>query len=220
MITCSKQNFIGQYPISYPKVAEITVNNRDWAIAFLRFFYITFQVASSYFVFMIVLLRLLILHKPMMVFSLKSRMIKTCTAIIWGFSIFLNFLPVLSSVGYHEDTKSKNMTDWKKDGLELNYETKDGLMVGYIVVADLGLAIPLFLTVFAYISMIFILRNKKKGEETRKEARHNENFRKLINGLVIWLMVCNAPYIYWAHWSLFLYLRCGNFILNINGVIN
>ena len=126
----------------------------------------------------------------MMVFSLKSRMIKTCTAVIWGFSIILNFLPVLSSVGYHEGTKSKNMTDWKKDGLELNYETKDGLLVGYIVVADLGLAIPLLLTVSAYISMIFILRNKKKDEETRKEARHNENFRKLINGLVIWLLVC------------------------------
>ena len=110
------------------------------------------------------------------------------------------------------------MTDWKKDGLELNYETKDGLLVGYIVVADLGLAIPLLLTVSAYISMIFILRNKKKEDETRKEARHNENFRKLINGLVIWLMVCNAPYIYWAHWSLLLYLQHGNFILDINGV--
>merc|ERR1711963_1387237 len=79
---------------------------------------------------MIVLLRLLIIWKPMLVFSIQARKTKICTAVIWFISLFLNLLPFLSSIGYDENTK-ENKDNWSKDGLEISYETKDALFISY-----------------------------------------------------------------------------------------
>ena len=217
-------NILGQYPClgsesSKPCVEEIYQANGEWKIALVRFCYITYQVASSYFVCMIVVLRLLIIYNPMMVFSVKMRTAKICTAIIWCIAVFLNFLPILSSAGYDEKTVSRNLTVMRRDGLNISYDTKDGLAVGYITVANLGIVLPLFLTIFAYISMIIVLKNKKQKQGAGKDAKNSENFQKLINGLVIWLIVCNAPYIYWLHWVLFLYLEHGKLWMSAWGVI-
>ena len=156
----------------------------------------------------------------MLVFSIQARKTKICTAVIWGISLFLNFLPFLSSIGYDENTK-ENKDNWSKDGLEISYETKDALFISYITVANLGLLLPLVLTIIAYIIKIIFLNNKKQNKETRKDVKNNEKFRKLINGLVVWLIVCNAPYIYWLHWALFIYMdkTRGNFMDTVAGVI-
>ena len=53
----------------------------------------------------------------------------------------------------------------------------------------------------------------------RKESKNNENFRKLINGLVVWLIVCNAPYIAWYHWVQGQYIEYGRMWSDIPGGI-
>ena len=198
---------------------EIYRNNEEWKIAIVRLCYITFQVASSYFVFFIVLLRLIIIYNPMMVMNLETRTAKICTRAIWGLAFLLNLLPVLCSIGYHEKTKSRTYTDWRRDGIYISYDTKDALMISYMIVANVGIALPLFLTIIAYIVTTIVLKNKKQNKETGKESSNTETFRKLINGLVIWLIVCNAPYIVWHNWVLFVYLNGGTLWNNVAGVI-
>ena len=173
--------------------------HEEWKIAVVRCCYITFHVASTYFVCLIVVLRLVIVYKPMKVLSLERKTTKIYTAIIWAFALFLNVLPIIASAGHGK--------------------SKQPMMICYFLVLHAGITLPLFLTILANILKIMALKKVKKTKETKKEAKNNENFQKLINGLVIWLIVCNVPYIAWYHWSLDLYLKTGKLWVDVAGVI-
>ena len=133
---------------------------------------------------------------------------KVFTFLIWVLALLLNLLPIICSAGYDENTSRK-----KGD--------KKGLEISFIVILYVGICLPLLLTSIAKILTIVALKKnkQKKNAEKENESIDNDNFGKLVNGLVIWLILCNAPYIAWYHWALSLYLRTGGLWKDTPGVI-
>jgi len=88
-------------------------------------------------------------------------------------------------------------------------------MACYFTVLHAGITIPLALTIVANIYLSCSLKNmsspdrvsKRTSKEMKKEKKNSQTFQKFLNGLVIWLVICNVPYIAWYHWSLNLYMK-------------
>ena len=49
----------------------------------------------------------------------------------------------------------------------------------------------------------------KQKCDTKAKKKNWVRLEKLTDGIVISLVVCNAPYIAWYHWSLALYMKTG-----------
>ena len=141
----------------------------------------------------------------MMMMSIERKTTKLMTALAWGMALILNLLPIIASAGFDENTKPEDKA-W-------NHMT-------YLIQVHAGITLPLSLTIIAKVLTSIKLSQKKNYRQstTGKESKNNENFRKLINGLVVWLIVCNAPYIAWYHWVQGEYIRNGRMWSDIPGV--
>ena len=182
---------------------KIQAADEDWKIAVVRGLYITFQNSSCFFVLLIVLLRLSIVRNPMLAGNIKEASVKVTCAIIWALALFLNMLPVISALTITEENRSKLP-----------------MMVCYIIVLHVGITVPLAMTIISKLYLIFYLREIKDNSNPclKKVTENGTSLPRLINGLVVWLIVCNVPYIVWYHWSLDLYIRTGKFLYSVEGV--
>ena len=145
----------------------------------MRFVFICFfifQCASCYFVFLIVLLRLIIIRNPLEFLSFHKRITKLSCALIWVFVIVLNVLISSSSL-------------LQVNGQTLQEFTRLALIY---LRCHLGVTLPVVGSIVVNIYLSIYLKKKDKTPEIRK-------FQKLINGLVIWMIICNVPYIAWTH---------------------
>ena len=136
---------------------------------FICFF--IFQCASCYFVFFIVLLRLVIIRNPLEFVPFHKKVTKLSCALIWVFVIVLNVLISSSSL------------------LQVNEFTRLALIY---LRCHLCVTLPVIGSIVVNIYLSIYLKKKDKTPEIRK-------FQKLINGLVIWMIICNVPYIAWTH---------------------
>ena len=127
---CFKNLILGQFPQPKTTSEEISINNEEWKFAVVRFFYITFQIASTYFVFLIVLLRLIVIYNPMMMMSIERKTTKLMTALAWGMALILNLLPIIASAGFDENTER---------------EDKAWYHLSYIIQIHVGITLPLLL---------------------------------------------------------------------------
>ena len=59
----------------------------------------------------------------------------------------------------------------------------------------LGVTLPVVGSILINIYLIIFLKQKDKAPEISE-------FKKLINGLVVWMIVCNGPFIAWLHYTL------------------
>ena len=158
-----------------------------WKTATIRFFFFTFQSASCYFVFLVVILRLCIVINPMDFVTLHKKITRASCIIIWLLMIVVNMLPILCSAQaisgpYHPKRK----------------------VASYKAVLHIGITAPIVLTtlVNAYLRFALGKLELPASNFTKREAKKSTAFKKLINGLVVWLIICNTPYIAWYHYSL------------------
>ena len=88
---------------------------------------------------------------------------------------------------------------------------EDRKMSSYIAVLHIGITIPILLTSFVNAYLSFALgkleANTRLSQNnfTERDAKKSAAFKRLINGLVVWLIICNTPYIAWYHYSLYWY---------------
>ena len=139
---------------------------------FICFF--IFQCASCYFVFLIVLLRLVIIRNPLEFVPFHKKVTKLSCALIWVFVIVLNVLISASSL------------------LEVVHTSESTTLALIYLRCHLGVTLPVIGSIVVNIYLSIYLKKKDKTPEIRK-------FQKLINGLVIWMIICNVPYIAWTH---------------------
>ena len=158
-----------------------------WKTAIIRFFFFTFQCSSCYFVFLVVILRLCIVTNPMDFVTLHRKITRASCIIIWLFMIAINLLPIFCSA---------QAISGEYDG--------DRKVASYISVLHIGITTPLVLTTLVNAYLRFALGKLEAPLDnfTKREAKKSAAFKKLINGLVVWLIICNAPYIAWYHYSL------------------
>lgn len=190
---------LGQFGITQESYA----NRKHWKIAVLRAFYVTFHIASCFFVFLIVLLRTGVVRDPLQEKN-HDKTIKGACVIIWCLSITLNLFPILSAI--------------------LVYFDKDMSLIPmvncYKIVLHVGLTLPIVLTILANICLGLFMRKMKHSSENSLGKRINfAAMQKLSNGLAIWLIICNVSYIAWQHWSMDLYTRTGKLYTGVDGVL-
>ena len=151
--------------------SEIWRKDEEWRMRFVFICFFIFQCASCYFVFFIVLLRLVIIRNPLEFVPFHKKVTRLSCALIWVFVIVLNVLISSTSL------------------LPVNEITTLALIY---LRCHLGITIPVIGSIVVNIYLSLYLKKKDKTPEIRK-------FQNLINGLVIWMIICNVPYIAWIH---------------------
>ena len=134
---------------------------------------------------LIVFLRMSIVRNPTDFRKLHKKIAKPLSILIWILVISLYSLPTvpLTSVVVNNDYISN---------------------VLMFLRLHIGVTFPIS---FAILVNIFLVLHLRKIKSSHKQSVRNENnekssFQKLINGLVIWLIVCNAPFVAWFHYHL------------------
>ena len=192
------------------KLKEIELDkDQAWLVAIVRCFFFTFQCASCYFVLLIVILRAITIKKPMRFDDIHEKITKPFCIVIWFFVVLLNTIPIL--MGSSEVTG------------QLDPISKRNLLaLTYTVVLHLGVTIPLILSILCNLFLgLYLAKNSiASGGFTSQEEKKRKSFQKLINGLVIWLIVCNVPYISWVHYSISTMVAHNIPWLGNEGVIN
>ena len=138
-------------------------------------FYI-FQCASCYLVFFIAILRLGIVRNPMKFEAFQKKITNWSCSLIWFLVVVLNttysFMPPSKALKY----------------IRLHF----------------GVTLPIFLSIITSIYFRIYLEKSaftRKNYLTKKEQKNKTSLQNLINGLVIWLIVCNVPFIGWFHYA-------------------
>ena len=156
-----------------------------WIVAIVRFFFFTFQCASCYFVLLIVILRMSIVRNPLEFDKIHEKITNPSCIVIWCIVVILNAMPVLmGSPAVVQEISKRTLT--------------------YTMVLHLGVTLPLLLAIFCNLFLSLYLTKSviTASSFSKQEEKRRKAFQKLINGLVIWLIVCNVPYIIWVHYSL------------------
>ena len=143
----------------------------------------------------------------MMMMSLDRKTTRICTTLAWVVALACQLPPIIATAGYDETTKQEDKQPWHP--------------LSYLIQIHIGLTLPLSLTIIAKILTSMKLKKNKNVRQSTigKDSKNNDNFRKLTNGLVVWLIVCNAPYIAWYHWVQGQYIEHGRMWSDIPGVI-
>ena len=177
---------------------DFAIKNEEWKMALLRACYVSFQNASCYFVFLIVALRLKFVRDPIRTDTKRTTRI-ACVA-VWCIVIIVNFLPIAASIP---------LASMDTIPMEEMKRVKTPLNICFIIVLHVGITLPLILTVIANISLSFSVNQLKRKSVMPSKKQNWGRLERLTNGLVVWLIICNAPYIAWYHWSLYLYMTKG-----------
>ena len=90
-------------------------------------------------------------------------------------------------------------------------EIKSPISKSWFAALEIGLTLPVFMTVVFKVRLVYLARNKQEKDLTgeSKSCKNWSKLEKLTNGLVIWLLICCLPTIAKYHWELIHYLQTG-----------
>ena len=169
-------------------ITQFFIEDTSWKLAVLQFFIFTFQTVSCYFVLLVVVLRISMVTNPTGFRNFHKKFARILVIIIYFFAVILNTVPIFSTmpaiVGPYAPLDTKN--------------------IGYIVALHLGLTTPVLLSMFGNVFQTVYLarRDTPYDNVSKQEKKRGSSFQKLINGYVIWLIICNCPYIAMFHYAI------------------
>ena len=167
-------------------------NGEQWKINVASLFSYIFQYTSCYLVLLIVGLRLSIVKNPIDFDSFHKKITKWACMFIWVFALGLNAL--CSFVPPSNPKDPENVAE--------NILTFENIR------CHVGVTLPIFFSILVIVYLrIYLERSafSARNELNKKEQKTKTSFQKLINGLVIWLIVCNVPFIAWYHYAIYCY---------------
>ena len=144
----------------------------------------TFQVSSCYFVAFIVFLRMSMVQNPMGFQELHKKITKPSCILIW---ILVGLLYSIPSA-----CLTNNVIPDKIVQATLIY-----------VRLHLGFTLPIVFSISVYMYLSIHLKNIKAPSNNwaKNEQNNKASLMKLINRLVIWMLVCNVPFIAWVYYN-------------------
>ena len=175
-------NFLGQSGF----LSSVWETEEEWKMRVVYICFFTFQCASCYFVFLIVILRMSMIRNPIDFATFHKKVAKPWCIMIWIFIVVMNVL----------------ITICLSPGVSgTNAFLRHGLIY---VRCHLGVTLPVVfsISVNIYLSVYLAKGMVSVNNLTNQEQNYKASFQKLINGLVIWMIVCNAPFIAWLHYTL------------------
>ena len=175
--------FLGQVDI----IAKYYIADENWKVAILQFFIFTFQTASCYLILLIVILRMSMVTNPTGFKKFHKKFATKSVVVIYSFAAVLNTVPIFGTI----------------PAIIGPYAPLDTKTVGYIITLHLGLTLPVVLSVLGNIFMsVYLTRRTSPYDNcSSKERKRSASFQKLINGYVIWLIICICPYIAMFHYA-------------------
>ena len=146
----------------------------------------TFKIASCYFVALIVFLRMAMVRNPTKFRAFHKKITMPSCILIWILVVALCFFPTAYLQSH-----------------VINDNYIDSILV--IMRLHTGVTLPISFAILINVYLSLYLKQSKTPTNnlSRNEQNNKVSFQKLINGLVIWLIVCNAPFIAWLHYHLY-----------------
>ena len=139
------------------------------------------QAASCYFVLLIVFLRLRSIKHPMTFQTTHKKLSNIVSATIWivlfllgTISLIASFPPVYNKTAY---------------------------TIGKIILNLIFWVFPLLATIIMYVVLLYTLKKDTNSTVESTQLRNTKKTNaKLTKGVVICLVVCNAPYVLWVNY--------------------
>ena len=167
---------------------EVREAGGTWRISGLLFPGQLLIASSCYFVALVVLLRLLAITQPIGYDTLHQKIGIIGSIAIWVFSLLLNLIPMIISLPpYFEGSLYNSAHLW---------------------VFRLCSSVPVLLTLFLYGLLLYKVKQIGGGHDTSTSQlvkRQLAQMANMIQGIVIWVVICNVPYIAWWEWTTWLY---------------
>ena len=169
-------------------ITQFIIEDTRWKLAVLQFFIFTFQTASCYLVLLIVVLRISMVTNPTGFRNFHKKFARIFVITIYFFAVILNTVPIFNTT----------------PAIVGHYAPLDTINIGYIVVLHLGLTTPVLLSMLGNIFLTVYLakRDTPYDNVSKQEKKRGSSFQKLINGYVIWLIICNCPFIAMFHYAI------------------
>ena len=157
----------------------------EWKMRLPYALFYTFQISSCYFVALIVFLRMSIIQNPTEFQELHKKIAKPLSILIWVLVFGLYSFPAVPL------TSRVINDDYVSDIL-------------IFLRLHIGVTLPISFAILVNVYLLFYLRRLKSSNRkcVRYEQSEKSSFQKLINGLLIWMIVCNAPFVAWYHYHL------------------
>ena len=169
-------------------ITQFFIEDTRWKLAVLQFFIFTFQTASCYLVLLIVVLRISMVTNPTGFRNFHKTFARIFVNTIYFFAVILNTVPIFNTM----------------PAIVGPYAPLGTINIGYIVALHLGLTTPVLLSMLGNIFLTVYLakRDTPYDSASKQEKKRSSSFQKLINGYVIWLIICNCPYIAMFHYAI------------------
>ena len=149
--------------------------------------------------------------------NLHEKITRPLCILIWCFVAVLNTVPIF--IGSSEIVGPR----FDPNGSDYDFNFKRWLIATtYKIVVHTGVTLPLALSIIS--NLLFGLYLAKYALPstgfTSQEEKKRKSLQKFINGLVIWLIICNVPYIAWVEYSINTMIRTEKPWLGTGGVIS
>ena len=158
----------------------------EWKMRAVYICFFIFQCTSCYFVLLIVILRMRVVKNPIGFTTFHKKITKISCILIWMFVIILNVVVTIC--------------------LQRNVSGSDKYLRNSLIYlrCHLGVTFPVLaaISVNVYLSISLKKAQTPVNDLAPSEQKHKKSLQKLINGLVIWMIICNAPFVAWLHFQL------------------
>ena len=157
----------------------------EWKIRLAYMCFYTFQIASCYFVALIVFLRMTMVRNPTGFKAFHKKITMPSCISIWLLVVVLYSAPAI----YLQSHVINNIN-----------------ITNVIITVRLhtGVTLPILFSILINVYLrIYLNQSKTPAINFKRNKQNNKSsFRKLIKGLVIWLVICNTPFIVWRHYHM------------------
>ena len=153
-----------------------------WRIYGMTFPTLVLSSSSSFFVSLIVLLRLLAIRKPMGFENTHEKLSKIGSLIIWSFCLFVPSIVFVLTV--------PSIYDQRVYALAI------------LIQCHVIYTVPIIATISMYVMLLRTLKKKTNSDMNEETRMRLTSMAKMTQGIVVGLIVCNVPLILWMQYWL------------------
>ena len=160
------------------KEAAIRKANENWRLAAIHVPGTVFTSSSCFFVALIVFLRLLVIKHPLSYHTAHDKIGRIGSIAIWSFALLVNLCPLIVSIPPIFEIPLYGNT--------------------YILAIRISYSFPILLTLLIYGLLLRALKQEIQEIDVNGSMnRIKENLAKMIQGIVLFVVICNVPYVAW-----------------------
>ena len=156
-------------------MARIRRANENWRLTGLLLPGTVLTSSSCFFAALIVIHRLLVVKKPLSYYTAHDKIGHIGSILIWSFSLLVNLCPLIVSIPSNFEIPLYGNT--------------------HIWAIRISHSFPILLTLIMYGLLLRALKQETNADDSMNMIK--ENLAKMIRGVVLFVVICNVPYVAW-----------------------